>query len=214
MGFLYSCLLITAAARLAGDADAGAIQLKFSPKGPGRLDDDYYEHSLDNICVACGSGRDLLRHHVIPKEYRSHFPDDYKSHSSHDIVALCALCAQRYSSHQTALKKSIMSELGVVEELQHPPHVLSQAQRAASALVRAASSMPASRSRALQEAVAEYLRSVVSIVVVFSDSQGWVKNRRCGQHLPSRDRLGGLYVGGSEAGEFPEHLPPTTVILS
>lgn len=158
---LLGIILMSTLIAVAESVSPDTIALTFAPKGPGRIGDGYYEHALENVCVSCGSLSDLLRHHVVPSEYRSYFPLDAKSHSSHDIVSLCASCAQRYSAHQTALKKSIMRELGVVETITTPSTEVLQAQRAANALKRAHASMPASRVHDLRAVVAAFLSATV-----------------------------------------------------
>lgn len=64
--------------------------------------EDYYMHSKENKCVACGEEGHYLRYRVVPACYRRNFPVQWKSHRSHDIVLLCVDChhvAHRYSKH-------------------------------------------------------------------------------------------------------------------
>ena len=54
--------------------------------------------------MVCGLNKDYSRFHVIPTLYRTHFPDELKSHRSHDIVVLCFNCHERASRQQDVLK--------------------------------------------------------------------------------------------------------------
>jgi hypothetical protein len=69
------------------------IVLRFKPKGFG---DPYLIHSKENICVVCGSDKELTKHHVVPRSYRQHFPVQFKTHLSHDCVLLCVDCHEKY----------------------------------------------------------------------------------------------------------------------
>lgn len=66
------------------------IQLTFIPKGKGRRS-EYDLSEKKNICVVCGDDElsTLTKHHVVPYQYRKHFPDKIKSRSSHDILPIC-----------------------------------------------------------------------------------------------------------------------------
>jgi hypothetical protein len=76
------------------------IRLLFEPNGRKGTpkphielyDDHFYTVERENICVSCGKDKDYSRFHVIPTLYRQHFPDELKSHRSHDIVILCFTC--------------------------------------------------------------------------------------------------------------------------
>ena len=46
------------------------VQLNFEPAGRPLSDRDYYLQEKENICVVCGSDENVIRKHVIPKEYR------------------------------------------------------------------------------------------------------------------------------------------------
>ncbi len=36
--------------------------------------DDYYLENKENMCVVCGAVTQILRYHMIPSQYRKHFP--------------------------------------------------------------------------------------------------------------------------------------------
>ena len=112
------------------------IRLNFSAKGAGRAGDSFYMYALVDRCVVCGVNSSLLRHNVVPREYRVHFPVALKSHASHDVVSLCGDCAVAYSPHQTQLKKTLMHEYDVKDEVQAPSLELRRAHRAATLLLK------------------------------------------------------------------------------
>lgn len=70
------------------------IQLRFEPKNRcsegGR--GSYIKSDKKNACVVCGDDEYIMRHYVVPYAYRTHFPHQYKSKLSHDIIVLCPLC--------------------------------------------------------------------------------------------------------------------------
>jgi len=69
-----------------------SIKLKFQPAGEGfDENDNYYLSEKSNICVVCGENdlEILTKHHIVPIEYRKHFPEEIKNRSSHDIVVIC-----------------------------------------------------------------------------------------------------------------------------
>ena len=74
--------------------------------------DAYYTASKQNVCVACGATEKYLRFHVVPTEYRCHFPEEFKSHCSHDVLLLRSSTgvdddpvAARQASHIHDLKR-------------------------------------------------------------------------------------------------------------
>jgi hypothetical protein len=69
--------------------DPMTIQLTFKPNGKGQTGDSYALSEKQNKCVVCGTEIDLTRHHIVPYTYRKHFPEDIKSHNSHDVVPIC-----------------------------------------------------------------------------------------------------------------------------
>ncbi|XP_067936179.1 exonuclease 3'-5' domain-containing protein 2-like [Watersipora subatra] len=76
-------------------AEELVIRLRFEPRGRPTTERDYYRSRKENICVVCGADESFLRKNIVPREYRKHFPEILKSHSSHDVVLLCALCHQK-----------------------------------------------------------------------------------------------------------------------
>lgn len=85
--------------------DPLTIRLTFEPKGLGNYNRPYGLVELENKCVKCGSLEELTRHHVVPHCYRRHFPEEYKTHNHHDVVALCIDCHDSYERHADELKR-------------------------------------------------------------------------------------------------------------
>lgn len=86
------------------------IRLLFQPNGPGHIGDDFYLQDRPNRCVVCGTNADLSKHHIVPSEYRQHFPESIKKHSSHDVVVLCLECHGRYELYASDLRKILAAE--------------------------------------------------------------------------------------------------------
>ena len=80
--------------------DPFTIMLKFEPSNMQRSrisgeedrDDEFYVADRRNQCVICGKDEDYARFFIIPTLYRTHLPDELKSHRSHDIVLMCFNC--------------------------------------------------------------------------------------------------------------------------
>ncbi|GAV66978.1 HRDC domain-containing protein/DNA_pol_A_exo1 domain-containing protein [Cephalotus follicularis] len=96
------------------DENPPAIMLLFEPKGrPEDEDNDFYIQSKKNICVGCGEGDHYLRYRIIPSCYRMHFPEQLKSHRSHDIVLLCVDCHEVAHAAAEKYKKQVADEFGI-----------------------------------------------------------------------------------------------------
>lgn len=64
------------------------IRLTFNPKGHGQ-GKEYSLDNNDNKCCVCGKTYDYIRHSIVPHFYRHFFPENMKSHYSHDVVLMC-----------------------------------------------------------------------------------------------------------------------------
>jgi len=89
--------------------DPYTIKLKFVPNGMGNSKDVFYLTERENVCVVCGTRNELTKHHCIPYCFRKYFPDNYKKHSSHDIVLLCKKHHQEYESIASKIKLNLVS---------------------------------------------------------------------------------------------------------
>lgn len=93
--------------------DPPTLKLNFEPGGAGHIGDKYYLAPKINQCVCCGVVQDLNRHHVMPRVFRKHMPDEIKDHNYHDVLLLCVDCHCRYEIEASKLKKEICNEYGI-----------------------------------------------------------------------------------------------------
>ena len=97
------------------------VKLNFEPSNRQRnrasgeedLDDEYYTSNRENACVCCGFKENYSRFFIIPTMYRTHLPDELKSHRSHDIVLMCFSCHDSASRSQDKLKLKLSEEYNV-----------------------------------------------------------------------------------------------------
>ncbi|XP_045458128.1 exonuclease 3'-5' domain-containing protein 2 [Melitaea cinxia] len=94
-------------------AEPLTVRLRFEPAGrsvgaAGR----YYQLSKENRCVVCGAGHSFIRKNVVPREYRKHFPEVMKEHSSHDVLLLCAACHQRSNARDQPVRERLAARCG------------------------------------------------------------------------------------------------------
>lgn len=92
-----------------------AIRLTFTPKGNGEPV-EALRIKRENHCVVCGEKEisKLTRHHLVPYEYRKHFPIKYKKHSSLFVLPLCEECHRSYEQKfAEEFKKQIETDLGL-----------------------------------------------------------------------------------------------------
>ena len=98
--------------------DPPVFRLIFEPNARGCVDENlqssnFYIESRDNCCVICGKKENYLRFHVIPILYRSCFPENLKSHKSHDVVLLCIECHEKARKVYEKKKEEISIKYGV-----------------------------------------------------------------------------------------------------
>jgi hypothetical protein len=91
------------------------IRLNFMPNGQGHTNDDYYLQERENICVCCGTNKEITRHHIVPIMYRKHFPDCLKNHTAYDVLPLCYECHEKYEVAAQQLKKELAKEHSVLK---------------------------------------------------------------------------------------------------
>jgi len=133
------------------------IQLTFVPKGEGH-EDLYYLLKKNNVCAVCGGSKELTRHHLVPHEYRRHFPDYIKKHNSYDILLLCVDCHVKYEETAVQFKKQIAEEMGIQF---HNPRNLNKrlvvAKRIANTLLTHGDAIPQSKKDILLARISESL---------------------------------------------------------
>ena len=98
--------------------DPPVFKLIFEPNARGCVDENlkssnFYIESRTNCCVICGKTENYLRFHVIPILYRSCFPENLKSHKSHDVVLLCLSCHERARKVYEQKKEEISKRYNV-----------------------------------------------------------------------------------------------------
>lgn len=92
------------------------IKLLFEPNGKGHNDgDSYYLTEKENKCVVSANKEinNLTKHHIVPYMYRKHFPLEYKSRSSHDLVLMTWKEHRKYENQADLLKSKILEEFGI-----------------------------------------------------------------------------------------------------
>lgn len=99
---------------LAEPIDENSIKLTFEPTGKGHDGDDYYLERKVDQCVVCGTKENLTKHHVVPYQYRKHFPEKRKNHTHFDVLCVCGSCHDNYESRATLLNKQLAEEFGIV----------------------------------------------------------------------------------------------------
>ena len=97
---------------LARKTGKASIQLKFKPNGLGNH--GYPLMPLANRCVVCGCSdiEKLSKHHAIPECFRKHFPEEWKSYRSHEVIFLCLNCHETYEIEAEKLKEKIITPFG------------------------------------------------------------------------------------------------------
>jgi hypothetical protein len=69
---------------------------------------DFEQSSFDaNVDSRTG----LISFHIVPPEFRRHFPLPVKSHNSYDVLLLCISCHRLATFHLTSLSKELYAEL-------------------------------------------------------------------------------------------------------
>ena len=98
------------------DGESMHIRLLFEPNGKGhKSDDPYYLTEKENKCVVSGDTdiSNLTKHHIVPYMYRKHFPMEYKSRTSHDLVLMTRKEHRNYENQADVLKKELLVELDI-----------------------------------------------------------------------------------------------------
>jgi len=87
------------------------IKLNFTPNGDGEKI-EILKAVRENKCVVCGTeDLSLLTiHHIIPSEYRRHFPPELKQHGSLFVVSICRDC---HISYESMYARKLKLELSV-----------------------------------------------------------------------------------------------------
>jgi hypothetical protein len=82
------------------------VQFTITPRGKGVEKGDVFMNTpKEKKCVVCGTSKELTRHHVVPKCFRSHFPEKFKNSNAHDILFICVNHHVKYERVADILKK-------------------------------------------------------------------------------------------------------------
>ncbi|ORX89316.1 hypothetical protein K493DRAFT_318784 [Basidiobolus meristosporus CBS 931.73] len=145
---------------LAKYVDANSIQLNFETKGSGRAEDKFYLEDQPNRCVGCGRHDQLTLHHIVPEMYRKYMPECIKSRSSFDLLPVCTACHDGYERFSIQYKKALVENHSAPLEgtgwILHPEH--RSVSRAASALIKNRTKIPAGRVEELESIVLNWWR--------------------------------------------------------
>ncbi len=139
-----------------GERDSeGRVVLDYDPD---IVDDDRcLTAPRKNECVGCGNTQHLTRFYVVPYRFRRCFPEAFKQHASHDVVALCLRCRDIVEPFYHRRTRSLEAALGPAS----PPRVDEEAalrlkaMGAAKTLVRDRGRIPAERREFLREIVSK-----------------------------------------------------------
>ena len=98
--------------------DPPVFRLYFEPNARGCVDENskssnFYTAPRSNCCVICGNTENYLRFHIVPLLYRSCFPENLKSHKSHDVVLLCLTCHEKARKVYDKKKEEISKKYDV-----------------------------------------------------------------------------------------------------
>ena len=97
--------------KLAVVIDDNTIKINFEPVYKKIFDKKLIERKT--LCVVCGSINDLIKFHVVPLQFKKHFPIDQKEHSSNDIVLLCKQCTIQVNLLTDLFKNEIFKIVGI-----------------------------------------------------------------------------------------------------
>jgi len=66
-----------------------------------------------NQCVVCGQEEGLTKYHLVPSNYRQHFPVNMKEHRALDIILLCLRCLDKANKESHKYQKEIAEKYNV-----------------------------------------------------------------------------------------------------
>ncbi len=126
-----------------------SIRLTFKPNGMGHDGEPAYLEGKINRCVVCGTEHDLNRHHVVPYQYRKHFPIEHKARSSYDILPLCLDDHEKY--------EVVAQQFSIVLADHYGEANKRQAIKSAKTLLRYGPLIPEDRYSVLMQQIRDYL---------------------------------------------------------
>jgi len=148
----------------------GSIKLLFEPrKGSGSKESTATTYTISdkkNICVLCGNEKHHTRYYIVPYCYRSHLPQRFKSHMSHDIVVVCANCRvhceQLTQKRMKEIELTYRSKGDYKSQFEHDP-MLYKVRSSALALMHWKHKIPENKLKYHENIVCKYLSTIGSI---------------------------------------------------
>lgn len=143
------------------------IRLRFEPNRRA-VDPDqaqYHVTAKANQCVVCGAGADHgqghgMRHYVVPFCYRTLFPDEYKTHLSHDVVLMCIDCHVYAEQCSQRRRKHLEKAVQRADPTTALPYIIDRLKQTvakqALALLKRVHQMPAARIAECKAAVRKF----------------------------------------------------------
>lgn len=91
------------------------IRLNFEPKikAMNKNFDDFYKQEHSVQCVVCGTSENLNKFHIVPLEFRKHFPEEMKSHACHDVLLLCRECQNDTNCVYHQYREYLLAKFGL-----------------------------------------------------------------------------------------------------
>jgi cation-transporting P-type ATPase D len=147
--------------------DPPCFKLKFEPNARGNHPDDisskFYLNHRKNCCVVCGIEENYMRFHIVPVVYRKFFPNEYKSHNSHDIVLLCLIChgeANKFHSlHKEIISKKFNVPLNTFSEEAETIKNFHSISSLAKNLVKYYNQMPVDKKHDMMKIIIDFLNT-------------------------------------------------------
>jgi hypothetical protein len=139
--------------------------LQFDPNGAGNSQDvPYMLEKRENRCVVCGATEGLTRHHVVPRCYRTYFPEEYKDRNDFDILCVCIVCHEEYEKKAYGLHKLLFDSYCdikvVVNEVKQEKE---NVRKAARALLRHNETIPEDHRENLLVTLSDYFGKPVTL---------------------------------------------------
>ena len=135
------------------------LRLTFKPNGLGHCSEPELLEEQLNICCVCGSEKNLVKNHIVPREFLHHFPIEFKTRKFENKIMLCVECLKK---RDIEVKNSLLKILSDLLKVPFPgvnlaiDKNLQQVQFALLSLRQKKNTLPESVKQAKQKVVFEY----------------------------------------------------------